>query len=285
MQIIPSLLQQLVGENIQSDEQLFPYVRILTVGGETTLHSHLEIWRRYFPPDCIFVHAFGSSEAGLLSWCFIDKAMTINTDIIPLGHLTPDKEIVLLAENRDEVPLGTVGEIVVKSRFLIPGYWRKPNITSQKFITDQKDQGERIYLSGDLGRLRTDGGLEYLGRKDFQVKIRGQVVHPDIPAATLQNLENIKQAIVIASGEPPDNFSLIAYLIAAPDSRPTISDLRRKIGKKLPDYMLPTKFVFLDQFPITPTGKIDRKALPAPEKIRPVLDSPYVQPGSAIPGS
>ncbi len=285
LQIIPSLLQQLVGENIQSDEQLFPYVRILTVGGETTLHSHLEIWRRYFPPDCIFVHAFGSSEAGLLSWCFIDKAMTINTDIIPLGHLTPDKEIVLLAENRDEVPLGTVGEIVVKSRFLIPGYWRKPNITSQKFITDQKDQGERIYLSGDLGRLRTDGGLEYLGRKDFQVKIRGQVVHPDIPAATLQNLENIKQAIVIASGEPPDNFSLIAYLIAAPDSRPTISDLRRKIGKKLPDYMLPTKFVFLDQFPITPTGKIDRKALPAPEKIRPVLDSPYVQPGSAIPGS
>src|SRR4030095_6368754 len=168
------------------------------------------------------------------------------------------------------LPCDAIGEIVVKSRYLSPGYWRRPDLSLEKFIPDPNGGEQRIYHTGDLGRLRSDGLLYHLGRKDFQLSVRGYRVEPGEIEAVLLTQENVKEALV-ATCEPTTGAAhdhLVAYIVAFEKPFPSTSALRRTVGEKLPGYMVPSDFVFLESLPLTPNGKVDRSALPAPNRTR-----------------
>jgi acyl carrier protein len=168
-----------------------------------------------------------------------------------------------------------VGEIAVRSRYLSPGYWRQPDLTQATFRPDPTGGPERLYLTGDLGRRLPDGCLVHLGRKDFQVKIRGFRVEVAEVEGALLSLPTIKEAVVVAREERPGEQRLVAYLVPTQRPAPTVSVLRRALAATLPDYMVPSAFVVVDTLPRTPAGKVDRRGLPAPERLRPSLHVPF----------
>ena len=253
-----------------------PRVRLIKLIGEPVSQSDLASYRRYFSSVCIFVNRLGSTETGTIRWHFFDKSSHVDGHIVPVGYRVPDNAILVLDNASEEVGVGEVGEIAVQSHYLTPGYWRRPDLSEAVFFSD--GGGERIYRTGDIGRLLPDGCLLCLGRKDSQVKIRGYRVELAEIEMAFVNLGIIKAAVVVPWEEPSKESKLVVYLLPKCQPAPTVSELRRRISKTLPEHMIPSKFVTLDNFPLAPNGKLDRKALPPPGNSRPELDTPYVAP-------
>ena len=162
------------------------------------------------------------------------------------------------------------------------GYWQKPELTQAAFLPDPEGGNRRIYRTGDLGRLLPDGGIEFLGRKDFQVKIRGYRIEVSEIETRLLEHAAIQEVVVLAQEDGSGDKRLVAYIVPKPGHAPTMHDLREFLRRKLPDYMVPSAFVRLDALPQTPTGKIDRRALPAPEGLRPELEAAYIAPRTEV---
>jgi amino acid adenylation domain-containing protein len=261
-------------------EESFPNLRLIKLIGEPVSKRDVELYRGHFSADCIFVNRFGSTETGTIRWYFINKKTHIEGNIVPVGYPGDENEILLLDDKGEEVAAEAVGEIVVKSRYLTPGYWHKPDLTSGVLLSTLG--GERIYRTGDIGRLLPDGQLLCLGRKDSQVKIRGHRVEIAEIEMALINLDLVKAAVVIAWEDRPDNLHLVAYMTAKEQPPPTVTRLRRALAATLPQHMIPSRFVFLDVFPSAPNGKIDRKALPDPDTCRPALETPYTAARTSI---
>jgi acyl carrier protein len=155
-------------------------------------------------------------------------------------------------------------------------------LTKERFIRDPDDGAARIYLTGDLARRAPDGCLFHLGRKDDQVKIRGYRIEVAETEAALLKVSGIKQALVTVRERGPGNKALVGYVVPEPRPAPTTTQLRKALTKTLPDHMIPSIFVVLDNLPLTPTGKVDRRSLPDPGKGRPELDTAYVPPTTPI---
>ncbi|HEX9454735.1 MAG TPA: phosphopantetheine-binding protein, partial [Candidatus Binatia bacterium] len=177
---------------------------------------------------------------------------------------------------------GAVGEIVVKSRYLAPGYWRRAELSREKFSPDPNNGDRRIYRTGDLGRLRADGLLYHLGRKDFQLNVRGYRVEAGEIEAVLLAQENVKEALVATAGNSNGaaHDRLVAYIVVFAKPFPARETLRNAAAQKLPAHMVPSDFVFLDSLPLTANGKVDRLALPAPDRSRAELAVAYAAPRS-----
>lgn len=222
-----------------------------------------------------------AGETGTTRQYFINNATEIR-DLVPVGYGVRDKQVVLLDEQRQRVGFDRPGEIAVKSRFLSPGYWHRPDLTDAKFLPDPEDRQARIYLTGDLGVMRPDGCLEYLGRKDFQVKVRGHGFGVGEIEAALQSVRGIKEAVVASRENATGEACLVAYIVPGGQPAPTVTTLRRALANRLPSPMIPSAFVFLDALPMTPNGKIDRRALPEPGDARPALDTAYVAPRTTM---
>ena len=188
-------------------------------------------------------------------------------------------------EDGNQVGNNDVGDIYVKSRYLSPGYWCKPDLTAAAFVLGLHDRDERVYRTGDLGRRLPDGCLMHLGRKDAQVKVRGYRIEIAEVEAALRRLEAVQQAVVVARGDTPSDTQLIAYIVPDAQRFPTVSTLRRGLAALLPDYMVPARFVMLDALPLNTHHKIDRQALPSPGNARPPLDTPLVAPRTPIEAS
>ena len=188
----------------------------------------------------------------------------------------------MLQDDGSEAQSGDIGEIAVRSRYLALEYWRNPDLTETKFLPSASGKEERIYRTGDQGRLSPDGRLEHLGRKDFQVKIRGYRVELSEIESALRALVNIKDAVVVGQEDPAGEKCLVAYVVPQRLPAPTTTLLRRALQDRLPDYMSPAAFVVLDALPLTPTGKVDRRALPAPTDSRPELDTVYIAPRDSL---
>ena len=188
----------------------------------------------------------------------------------------------MIGENGNEVPFEHAGEIAVRSRYMAPAYWRRPELTRAAFLPISSDGTERFYRTGDVGSMAPDRCLTYLGRKDSQVKIRGNKVEIAEIKMELLNLDVVTQAVVVAHEEVPGHKRLTAYIVPTKMPGLTVSALRSALAAKLPDYMIPSAFVMLDKFPVIGIGKIDRAALPLPDNGRPALDLPYVPPRSSI---
>ena len=279
---VPIVLRQCVG-TIGEQEQ-FPRLRIIQLGSDLVTPRELEEYQMHFSADTILIVRFGTTETGTLRRMFFNVNTCVDEATVPVGYATEDTDISLLDEEGKEVQFGAVGEIVVASRYISPGYWRRSDLTREHFISDPNGGDKRIYHTGDLGRLRSDGLLYHLGRKDFQLNIRGHRVEAGEIEAVLLAQGNVKEAIV-ATGKAStgaDTDRLIAYIVPSEDPLPSIPVLRRAARMKLPAYMIPSDFVFVESLPLTPNGKVDRRALPAPGNARPELDVTYVVPQSDI---
>ena len=276
----PAAFRSFVGTLTMKDE--LPKLRLVVLGSEPVISRDAELYKKYFSPQCILVNRLGSTETTNFRLYFIDRDAQINGTIVPVGYAVEDMEVLLLDGGGERVGFNEVGEIAVKSRDLAVGYWRNPALTRAVFLPDPMGANQRIYLTGDLGRMRPDGCLTHVGRKDFQVKIRGYRIELGEIEAALLNLYVVKQAVVVARGNEAGDDCLTAYVVPSVNPRPTMSALRRALAKRLPDYMIPAAFVVVDSLPLLLNGKVDRRALPAPGRTRPELEVPFVSPRTPI---
>jgi amino acid adenylation domain-containing protein len=276
----PTLFRSLA--NTLSEPEPFPEIRVVRLNGERIRRGDLEIYRKYFSASCILEVSLAASETGTFCQYFFDQQSELAENTVPVGYAADGVEVLLLNDAGERVGFGTSGEIAIKSSFCSIGYWRRPEETRAKFLTDSLGSDDRIFISGDLGRLRPDGCLEYLGRKDFLVKIRGYRVELGEVEETLRSCESVQEAAVVFRSADGDEGRLVAYVVSNGTSPITATSLRRVLKQRLPDYMIPSAFILLETMPTTATGKIDRQALPDLDKARPALDLPYVKPRSRL---
>jgi non-ribosomal peptide synthase protein (TIGR01720 family) len=239
----------------------------LLVTGEAFPANLLDWWFKLYP-DIPLMNAYGPAE------CSDDVTLhpiykTSDTEVInmPIGQPIANTQIYILDRHLQPLPIGVPGELYVGGDGLARGYLNRPELTAEKFIPNpfsEEPQG-RLYKTGDKARYLSDGNIEYIGRLDNQVKIRGFRIEMGEIEAVLSQYPNVKQTVVISQEDSPGEQRLVAYLVSDAEQNPSTSELRQFLKPKLPDYMVPATFVCLNAFPLTPNGKIDRRALPAPD--------------------
>jgi amino acid adenylation domain-containing protein/non-ribosomal peptide synthase protein (TIGR01720 family) len=227
------------------------------------------------------INAYGPTEATICATRFRFESHRCTGKNVPIGSPLANTEVLLLDRGGRLVPVGVPGELYIGGCGLARGYMNNPELTAQRFVDFNRTyRSYKSYRTGDLARWRQDGNIEFLGRVDFQVKVRGFRVEPGEIESRLLEKTGIKEAVVIAREEKKggDNLYLCAYIVSDGDfSR---AELREWLGKKLPDYMIPSYFVQLERIPVTPNGKVDRKALPEPEALP--AGEEYVQPRNKV---
>ncbi|MFJ5476758.1 AMP-binding protein, partial [Pectobacterium carotovorum] len=210
------------------------------------------------------INEYGPTET--VVGCITFDARTPNplTDSVPIGRPIANTRIYILDALGQPVPLGVAGELYIGGAGVARGYLHRPDLSAERFITDpfSGTADARLYKTGDLGRWLPDGNIEYLGRNDFQIKVRGFRIEPGEIEARLLQCHGVQEALVIAREDSPGDTRLVAYLIAQPGATLEPADLRQQLSQHLVEYMVPSAFVTLDAFPLTPNGKLDRKALP-----------------------
>ena len=252
---VPTLYRHFV--NAINPSYDFPTLRFIILGGEAVLPHDVALYQKAFP-SAKFAIMYGQSESSINSFQIYTADSQV--DVVTLGAAVQETELVVLNEQRKKVkPLHT-GEIVILSNYVARGYW-KNEAKSNEVFKDIPGAG-RAYVTGDLGKLLPDGSIEFIGRKDFQVKIRGYRIELGGIENQLVALAEIKEAVVTAFEEDSGEKYLCAYIISETDL--TASELRDRLSENLPDYMVPSYFVKMKEFPLTPSGKVDRKALPEP---------------------
>jgi len=266
LRLTPSMLRAIFER--APEGLILPDLRIVTLGGEPAKASDVALFKAHTTEHCTLINILASTEASKLATFTIGHGDVIPDGLLPAGYPIPEKEIMLLDDDGQLVDTGEAGKIVIRSRYLASGYWRQPQLTAAKFRPDPDQAGVQIFYSGDLGRWRADGVLEFLGRKDSMVKIRGYRVELSEIEARLQEHPLVKEAAVIArpGKRRPDQLQLIAYVVLHPGSQAKVSTLRQHLSAHLPDYMVPSFFVFLDRLPLNVNGKVDRRALPDPSE-------------------
>ena len=274
---VPIIFDHLLMEN-----KKFPSLRIVRLEGDRVTKRHIDLFHKYFHQGCILVNGLGATETGISRQYFIRPDTKIKGDIIPIGYETEDTEIRIVNELHKEVPNGEIGEIVVRSRYLAEGYWRSPELTNSVFHVASDDGITKDFFTGDLGCFRNDGCLEYLGRKDHRAKVRGHHIEIEAIENSIFLHPSVKDTVVNVIEDENSNSIIVAYIVPKNKEHTEISTIRNKISKKLPSYMLPSKYVILDSLPTTKNGKIDYSKLPKPGKNRPNLEKPFVSARSII---
>jgi amino acid adenylation domain-containing protein len=260
---VPSLFRHFT--DALTGEEKFPKLRLIALGSEPVSKRDVEQYKRHFSSDCILVNLLGSTEMGTYRQYFVGKTIPVTSSILPAGYAVEDKDIRLLDDTGLEARFGDVGEIAVRSNYLAERYWRDADATTAAFVAEPNVGGERTYLTGDLGRMATDGCLTYLGRKDFQVKIRGHRVDPAEVEMVLLDYPAVKDAAVVVHDDPHNEKRVVAYIVENHTGAPPWDGLRNFMESRLPDYMVPSVLVRLDGLPISPDGKVNRQALPVPD--------------------
>ena len=259
----------------------FPAVRLIHIGGEPIFKADVDLYKKCFSDDCLFVSRYSISETQAVSYFFIDKSTAIE-DPVPVGYPLEGNEIAILDDTGKPAAPGEVGEIAVRSAYLAAGYWRQAELTKAKFLADPKGGAARTYLTGDLGFQSPDGFLVHVGRKDFQAKIRGHRVEMTAVEAVLHEIISIKQAIVMARKDTTGRNRLIAYVVPRERGAVDAGGWRSHLKTRLSDSMMPSAFVILDRMPVNAGGKIDRLALPEPSEDQAAFDAHFVAPRTAV---
>jgi thioesterase domain-containing protein/acyl carrier protein len=242
--------------------------------GETVRAEDVRLFKARFADHCLLGVSFGSTEAaGAATRILMDKLAEPGDGPVPSGYAVDGIEILIVDENGRRLGPGKVGEIVLRGHYLSPGYWRQPELTRAAFMADPDGSGARMYHTGDLGSLASDGCLTHWGRKDFQVKVRGHRVELSEVEAALLRSPGIREAVAIAADGASGSRRIVAYVVPAESPVPTVSCIRTALAAALPGYMIPSSFVFLDALPLTPGGKVDRQRLPPSGHDRPQLDN------------
>ncbi len=247
-----------------------PNLHTVIVGGEKAESHHLVDWQSLpETQSCRWINSYGPTETTVTATNLIldDRSYPI-TGAIPIGYPNANAQIYILDSLGHPAPLGVSGEIYIAGSGVARGYLNQPELTTERFIRDpfSENPNTRMYKTGDLGLWRTDGTIEYLGRNDFQVKIRGFRIEPGEIETQLLACSDVREALVVAREEDNGDKRLVAYVIPQPDTTPDTENLREQLNAHLASYMIPNAFVMLESFPLTASGKVDRKALPAPDR-------------------
>jgi acyl carrier protein len=255
-------------------------VRFVVLGGEPTVKADVDLFKQYFSDQSIFVNGLGPTESTLALQYFLRHDSQLVNDSVPVGYPVENTEVLLLDEGG--IPTDVYGEIGIRSSLLALGYWRKEKLTETAFLPDPDGGTRRIYRTGDMGRLLADGSIGFVGRKDSQVKIRGFRVELGEIEFVLGQHPAVRETVVLARRDPGDPSELVAYIVPNHDAALFANDARSFLKQKLPDYMVPSAFVLLKEFPLTANGKVDRPALPAPDPSRPELEQTFVAPRNQV---
>ncbi len=258
--LVPSLLRVLLTED--DLQQRLPRLKYWVSSGEAL---PLDLAQRFGQvlPHAKLINLYGSSEVAADSTYYEVEPSALGTSV-PIGRPIANTQVYLLDARQKPVPIGVPGEITIGGDGLARGYHGRPDLTDERFISNPFGPG-RLYRTGDLGRYLLDGNIEYVGRLDHQVKIRGFRVELGEIETALKLHTQVKQAVVVAREDQPGDKRLVAYAISNDADAPTPIELRAFLQDKLPDYMLPSAFMLLESLPLTPSGKVDRRALPVPD--------------------
>ncbi|MEV4245060.1 amino acid adenylation domain-containing protein [Streptosporangium canum] len=222
-------------------------------------------------PGCELHNLYGPTEAAIdvTSWHCTPEAVA-GAVTLPIGAPIANMRLYVLDRHGNPTPVGVPGELHIGGVGVARGYHRRPALTAERFVPDPfgGDLGARLYRTGDLARWRRDGNLEFLGRIDHQVKLRGLRIELGEIETALRDREDVTEAVVVVREDTPGDKRLVAYLTTPAETDVDVTELRLALKQGLPDYMVPTAFVTLDTLPLSPNGKLDRKALPAPQATR-----------------
>ncbi len=243
---------------------------------EQLLKRGAQLWNLYGPTETTI-------------WSTIYQVTSNNnqgvSNTVPIGRPIANTQIYILDSNLQPVPIGVIGDLFIGGDGVSRGYLNRPELSAERFISDPFDSASLIYKTGDLARYLPDGNIEFFGRSDQQVKVRGFRIETGEIEVALAGHPAVSQAVVVAWKERSSDASLVAYVVPASDDAEREADpsqLREFLRTKLPEYMLPSIFVNLESLPLTPNGKVDRKALPQPSQSRPDLRAPYVAPRTPL---
>ena len=258
---------ELVHELAESGAALPESLRLVVVGGEKAQIQTLETWRRIVGNRVRWINTYGPTETCVIASSYEPPASGALPSPLPIGRPISNVKIHILDRNLQPVPVGIPGELHIGGPGVARGYLNHPELTAEKFVRDpfSTQPDARLYKTGDLARYLANGEIEFVGRRDFQVKIRGFRVELGEIEAALAKHAAVREALVIAREEGINNKRLVGYIVPAAGSAPDAADLRKFLKRQLPEYMVPSDFVVLEEFPLTPNGKVDRKALPAPQ--------------------
>jgi amino acid adenylation domain-containing protein len=259
--------------HLMVDEQLedLMSLRQLLAGGDVLSVTHARKFLDAAHGRCALINGYGPTEGTTFTCCRRLEAGDLLGASAPIGRPIANTQVYILDRRLRLVPPGASGELYIGGDGLSRGYLSRPAQTAARFIPDpfSGEAGARLYRTGDLARLRSDGNLAFLGRRDYQVKVRGFRVEPGEIEAALERHPSVREAVVVARGEPAEDKRLVAYFVGEEGGAPEAELLQEFLKKRLPDYMLPSSFVRLEQLPLTPNGKVDRRSLPRADASRP----------------
>ncbi|MCC5616013.1 amino acid adenylation domain-containing protein [Nostoc sp. CHAB 5836] len=289
VELVPALFGGLLEYTSQLPihERELPCLKWMMVVGEPVSVSWVNKWLEIYP-EIKIVNAYGPTEAADdITQFIVDKPLPENQRTVPIGKPLANLNLYILDREMQLLPIGAPGEICVSGIGVGDGYWKNEEKTNLSFVPNPftdvsqklpENRRDLIYKTGDLGRWLPDGNIQFLGRIDHQVKIRGFRVELGEIETFLGQHPNVRENVVVVQQDEPGNLQLVAYVVAKTEAVPSISELRSFLKEKLPDHMLPSAFVMLENLPLAPSGKVDRKALPKPDNLRPQLETVYVLP-------
>ncbi|WP_439862469.1 non-ribosomal peptide synthase/polyketide synthase [Pseudomonas antarctica] len=271
LHFVPSMLQVfLLDENVARCTRL---TRIVCSGEALPVDAQQQVFAKL--PNAGLFNLYGPTEAAIdvTHWTCREEGKAG----VPIGQPIANLSTYILDAELQPVPAGVIGELYLGGEGLARGYHRRPALTAERFMTSPFGDGQRLYRTGDLASYRTDGVIEYRGRIDHQVKLRGLRIELGEIETRLMELDCVREAVVIAA-----DGQLVAYAVPteAREAAELRSDIKKRLGEHLPDYMVPAQLIFLDQLPLSPNGKLDRKALPKPDAS--LMQKTYVAPESPL---
>jgi len=272
---VPTLFRRFAA--ILRPDDAFPDLRLLRLSGETIRATDVALWRRHFPRTSRLSLSFATTEASRICARTLTFDEPVTDGAVGVGWPVPGVRVDLLDEEGRPVPEGEPGEIVVTGRSVLREYWDDPGLTARQIAPVPGDPDARAYRTGDVGRWSAEGGLIHLGRKDLEVKIRGIRVHLSEVEAALASMPGLGEAVAAGRPDETGGARLVAYVAGDPRRFPPRSEIRRHLRSLLPEAAVPAAFVPLADLPRTPTGKVNRLALPDP------TPDDYAEPGSSDP--
>jgi amino acid adenylation domain-containing protein len=279
--LVPSLLRMLLDSCKQGHAPL-PALRLCISSGEA-LAAELVQRSRELLPACRLLNLYGASEVAADVTAYDTAVMDPAASHVPIGRPIANTQLYLLDRHLEPVPIGVPGELYIGGG-LARGYLHRPELTAERFVPHPYSDapGARLYKTGDLACYRPDGVIEFLGRLDHQVKIRGHRIELGEIEAVLGQHAGVQDAVVVAREDVPGDRRMVAYLVLHPQQASATQELRHFLQQRLPDSMVPAVFVCLDALPLTPNGKVDRHALPVPDPQAPTLGRTLVPPRTPV---
>ncbi len=268
---------------VDEDPRQLAGLQDLITGGEALSVGHVRRLRAAAPGTRLY-NGYGPTECTTFTCTYpIPLELAADTVSIPIGRPIAETQVYVLNPRRELLPIGVLGELYVGGSGLARGYLNRPELTAERFVPHPFGApGERLYRTGDQVRWRTDGVIEFVGRADHQVKLRGFRIELSEIETVLAQLPALQACAVLAREDHPGDQRLVAYFVAAAGQAPTAPELRAHLAQRLPEFMLPALYLRLEALPVTANGKLDRRALPAPDRSRPELAVAFEPPAHPL---